>query len=50
MNTAVSATVIGRVRISAMYAIGAYFQYGRRGSASPLNPNGGGLSYMHSGM
>src|SRR5271169_3114843 len=31
MNTAVSATVIGRVRICAMYANGAYFQDGHRG-------------------
>ena len=31
MNTAVSATVIGRVRISAMYAIGVYFQERSRG-------------------
>src|SRR5580704_13273443 len=34
MNTAVSATVTGRVRICAMYAIGAYFQGGHRGGCS----------------
>jgi hypothetical protein len=28
MNTAVSATVIGRARIDVMYANGAYFQVG----------------------
>lgn len=45
-----------------MYAIGAYLQDGHRGRGPwddprgpaapgiPLNANGGGLSYMHSGM
>lgn len=40
MNTAVSATAIGRVRIGGMYASGVYFQAGHRGSASLGRPPG----------
>ena len=50
MNTAVSATVTGRVRICAMYANGAYFQDGhrsRRPRDGPPEPSTRGSFMIH---